>query len=204
MGTLTNLNDVKRSLGLATNVNGTLSFNANLDDTLLNTLIEEASDLFSQETGNNYYGTQGTLTLDVRHPYVVGRKLFFRDDVLRTITRIENDGNSNDGTLTSADWVTMPRQGDYIYGVELKELTWTWGDNRLGAIKVIGALGMNANGQPPARVHLAVTRLASWLYQTRDTRGAVQFVDGTSDTPPEIPNTVLQVIQKEKRNLLYT
>lgn len=205
MGTLTNLNDVKRTLGLGTNVNGTMVYDdTNLDNALLSDIIQEASDFFSHETDNNYYGAQGTLILDSCHPNVSGRKLFFRSDVLRSITRIENDGNANDGTLTTTDWVTMPRQGDFIYGVELKSKSWTYSNGSpLGAIKVIGALGMNPDGQPSERVHLAVTRLASWLYQTRDTRGAIQIVDSTENTPTEMPNIVLQTIEKEKRNLFY-
>ena len=201
MGTLTNLNDVKRSLAIGSNVNGTLVFDVNLDDTLLNTLIEEASDIFSSETGNNYYGTQGTLIINHDCHHVSGRKLFFREDVFRSITQIENDGY---GTLTSNDFVTMPLNSAPYFGVQLKTLSWAYDDTPLGAIRVIGALGMNPNGQPSARVHLAVTRLASWLYQTRDTRGAIQFADTSTNAPEEIPNTVLQVIEKEKRHLIYT
>jgi hypothetical protein len=198
MGTLTNLNDVKRTLAIASNVNGTLTFDKNLDDTLIRELIEDASDYFSVETGNNYYGTNGTLTLDNTQRYVCGRKLFFRDDVLRSITRIENDGI---GTLTSADWITMPKNSTPYYGVELRTQTWSYSDSPLGAIRVIGALGMNADGEPSNRVHLAVTRLASWLYQTRDTRGTVQFSTQTAQQGSDsVPNEVIQTIEKEKRH----
>jgi hypothetical protein len=197
MATLTNLDDVKRTLALGTNTNGTLVFDKHLDDTLITEHIQQASDFFILKTGNNYYGTQGTLVLDVAEPYVCGRKLYFVDDVFRSITRIENDGQ---GTLTSADWVTIPRNSTPYWGVQLKSKSWAYDDTRLGAIKVIGALGENADGQPSPRVHLAVTQLASWLYQTRDTRGSIQLGAQSSRTSnTDIPNLVWDAIDNERR-----
>ena len=198
MGTLTNLNDVKRALSIGSNTNGTLVFDKNLDDTQIASDIQTASDFFSQETGNNYYGAPGTLTLDTTGKYIRHRRLFFRDDVLRSITRIENDGT---GTLTSSDWVTMPRNSSPYYGVELKTKSWSWSNSPLGSIKVIGDLGENANGQPSSTVHLAVTRLASWMYKTRDTRGQIQLSSNRSDNASDNEfNTILEVIQNEKRH----
>ena len=201
MGTLTNLEDVKRALTIADISSGTLVFSVKMDDTLIQTLIEDASDIFSRETKNNYYAALGTLTLDVTSEYVHGRKLFFKDDVALTLTRIENDGN---GTLTAADWVTMPRNTTPIYGVQLKTKAWTWTDSNLGAIKVIGTIGTALDGQPPSRVHLAVTRLASWLYQTRDTRGSVRHADRTVSFSQEAPSLVQTIIEQEQRLRLYS
>ena len=201
MGTLTNLDDVKRALTIADISSGTLIFSLKMDDTLIQTFIEEASDVFSRETKNNYYAALGTLTLDVTSEYVHGRKLFFRDDVALTLTRIENDGN---GTLTAADWVTMPRNTTPFYGVQLKTKAWTWDASRLGAIKVIGTIGTALDGQPPARVHLAVTRLASWLYQTRDTRGSVRYADRTVSFSQDAPSLVQTIIDQEQRLRLFT
>lgn len=202
MGTLSNLNDVKRELAIASNTTGTLVFDKNLDDVQIATDIQRASDFFSQETQNNYYGAPGTLTLDYTNKYIHGRKLFFRDDVLRSITRIENDAV---GTLTSTDWVTLPKNSTPYYGVELKTKYWSYSTSPLGAIKVIGDLGNNANGQPSSLVHLAVTRLASWLYKTRDTRGQIQLSTRTAQTSNEegIPNVVIEVIENEKRHRLH-
>lgn len=201
MGTLTNLNDVKRALSIGSNVDGTLVFDKNLDDTQIALDIQRASDFFATETQNNYYGAIGTLTLDVSEQYIRGRQLFFRHDVLRSITRIENDGN---GTLTSSDWVTMPRNSTPYFGVELKTKYWQWSTSPLGAIRVIGALGENADGQPSAQVHLAVTRLASWLYKTRDTRGNIQLSTGNNATANEgFPDVVREIIENEKRHRLY-
>lgn len=199
MVTLTNLNDVKRSLAIATNSNGTLSFDKNLDDALIADLILQATDMWIEETGVNYFGTQGTLTLDVTDTYVSHQKLFFRED-MQSITRIENDGN---GTLLATDWVTMPRSGDWISGVELKTKFWRWTSSRLAAIRVIGVTGRSVAGQPPEQVHLAVTRLASWLYQTRDTRGSVQFGDRITTFPSNVPDFVQRIALKEKNARLY-
>ena len=201
MATLTNLKDVKRSLAVGSNTTGTLVFDKNLDDILLNDLITQATDMFVKETGVDYFGVEGTLTLDLTHRYVVGRKLFFRDDMV-SVTSIENDGN---GTLTSADWVTMPRDSeDGVYGVELRKLFWRWTDTRFASIKVIGVKGRSANGQPPEQVHLAVTRLASWLYQTRDSRGSIQFGDKVTNFPQDAPKLVQRIANNEKHSRIYT
>jgi len=201
MGPLTNLNDVKRALSIGSNTNGTLVFDKNQDDTQIASDIQAASDFFSQETGNNYYGAPGTLTLDVNEKYVYQRKLFFRDDVFRSITRIENDVN---GTLTSADFVTMPKNSSPYYGVELKTKFWQWSSSPLAAIRVIGDMGENAAGQPSSTVHLAVTRLASWMYKTRDTRGQIQLSSNRSaNTSDNEFNSILEVIENEKRHRLH-
>ena len=204
MGTLTNLNDVKRALSVGSNVNGTVAFDKNLDDTLISTCIQQASDWFSAQSGVNYYAAPGTLTLDATDTYIHYRKLFFRADVV-SVTRIENDGNTNDGTLTSADWVTMPRNpAGYVYGVELKDDYWTYTSSPLGAIRVIGNIGRHLNGQPPDRVHLAVTRLASWVYQTKNNQGSVQFGEAVASAPAEVTNIVQQVLELEREKRLYT
>lgn len=202
MGTLTNLNDVKAELSIGSNTNGTLSYDKNLDDGRITFAIQVASAMFSKETNNNYYGAPGTLTLDVTKKYVSGQKLFFTDDVLRSITRIENDGN---GTLTSSDWITMPKNSSPYYGVELKTKFWSWSTTPQAAIRVIGDLGENVDGQPSDIVHLAVTRLASWLYKTRDTRGAIQLTSSqTAVTANEgVPDIILEVIKLERHERVH-
>lgn len=200
MATLTNLNDVKRALAIATNSSGTLVFDKNLDDTQIQADILAASDLFTFESGQDYDATQGTLTLHATDRYVCGKALFFRKDVL-SITRIENDGL---GTLTASDWVTMPIDSTPLYGVELKTKNWQFSSSRLGAIRVIGVIGRSAAGQPSPRVHLAVTRLASWLYESRDNQGVVHFADREASVPENWPTLVKDILELERSKRIST
>jgi hypothetical protein len=68
------------------------------------------------------------------------------------------------------------------------------------AIQVQGSLGFCNTGAQPDDVILAVTRLAAWLYMTRDSSGdVVKFADGTMVIPSNAPALVLQTAKKYVR-----
>ncbi len=188
MADLTTLAAVKTQLGI-----GTL---LNTDDALLSTYVTEASVMIESYCSRSFNAANGTLTYDIAPPYIYGRKLFFRDDVLG-VYEVRN----GDGTLITSDqYRLLPLNTSPLYGLELlpsSGVTWAWtpAGDWLSAITVAGTLGYSTT--PPQDVVLAATKLAAWLYQNRDNSDDnVRFADGSMNIPSAAPAVVLRILDK--------
>lgn len=198
--TLTTLAAVKRQLGLITNTNGTIADNTD-DDTLIETYVIQASQMFETETRRTFSATSNaTLTYDVLPPQTFGNKLFFTEDMLN-VDRIVNAGT----VIQPGSFTLLPYNGYPKYGLRLDTYSLAyWQQSSLtgwfAAIQIQGTMGYCETGQQPADVTLAVTKLAAYLYQTRDNNGdVVKFADGTMSIPGDAPQMVLRTINSYKR-----
>jgi len=199
MADLTTLAAVRAQLGHA--VSDTV------DDSLIQTYVTQASNLFEAEvlrqTNATFVAQNGTLLLDARAPHAYGRKLYFRQPATGVYLVVNGDGQ----TLTSADYRLLPANDTPKYGMELKSgsgFVWSHTDSPQEAITIGGTLGYVNAGAIPGDVALAVTKAAAYLYMTRDNRGEViRFADGSSQTPGAIPDLFGRVIQRYATVRLY-
>lgn len=194
-GTLTSLAAVKKQLGIGQH--GTL---LTLDDDLLIDYVITASRAVETFCGRNFTAWgNGTLqkTFDYDSPPVFGRVLYLDNDLL-SVTRLENDGNSNSGTITSDKYRLLPSNDTPKYAIELLQgssYAWTYDDTPEDAIKIIGTWGYS--NTPPKDVEDATTHYAAWLYQTRDSTGErVQYADGTVVIPSSAPAIVFNLLRR--------
>ncbi len=186
MADLTTLAAVKLQLSI-----GTL---LNTDDALLSTYVTEASQMIETYTKRTFNAANGTLTFDIAPPYIYGRKLFFREDVLG----VYELRNGNGSVIAPDQYRFLPLNNTPLYGLELlpsASVTWspTPAGDWLSAITLAGTLGYSST--PPSDIQLAATKLAAWLYQNRDNSDDnVRFADGSMTIPSAAPAIVLRIL----------
>lgn len=168
------------------------------DDGLISdVLIPAASDMIQNEVQYQFGTLVGSMKLFAFPPYLVGGVLYFRDNV---VTSIDSIGTDN-GTLTpNIDYVALPLNSLPITRAAL--ITWntTSVNNPAGTLVLNGTLGY---GSIPNDVNFAATKLAAWMYQTRDSDGNIQVVNDITVVPAEAPAMVKSILSKYKHNLLY-
>lgn len=185
MADLTTLAAVRLQLGFAVTETG--------DDTLITSYVSDASQMIETYCKRTLVAANGTLTFDVCPPDIYGRRLFFHEDVLGVYLLTNGDGE----TIASANYRLLPNNGTPKYGLDLIDADFTFTDSRFAAVTVAGTLGMFTSAAIPADLSLAATKLAAWLYQTRDNRGDVtRFADGSMTIPSEAPAVVLNILDK--------
>ena len=168
------------------------------DDTLIeNVLIPAASEMIQNECQYTFGTLQSSLQLFARHPYLVGDTLYFRDNVITAIDSF----NTDNGTLTAnVDYVLLPLNS----APKTRALLINWPavsvSNPAGTLTITGTLGY---GSIPSDVNFAATKLSAWMYQTRDSDGAVQIVNDVTTVPAEAPGMVKAILSKYKHNLLF-
>lgn len=201
---LTSIDLVKRQLGIITNTNGTLADNTD-DDDILQDYVTEASQMFMTETRRQFYAQGGaTLTYDQVAPDIIGRKLYFSRDLL-AVDRVYNGDGS---VIPPTDYRLLPLNATPYYGLELylnASTQWVQGDRGYQNVATVnGTTGFCATGAQPDDVTLAVTKLAAFLYQVRDSSGEiVRFADGSTQIPQNAPALVLRTIQRYARLQVY-
>jgi hypothetical protein len=174
------------------------------DDSLISDYVTQASAWIESEVGFPIVGQGGgTRTYDACPPDVYGRKLFL-GDFFSGIDRIVN----GDGIDVATDeYRLLPPNTTPKYAVELKPsggVSWAYTGDRLDAITVYGTLGYTAGtADIPADLTLAATRLASWLYQTRDSTGDIKVAEGFTVIPANAPALVLRTIANYQRLKVY-
>lgn len=204
MATLTTIDAVKRQLGITTYVDGTLTTNTD-DDDVLQAAVDQASAMFQTEVRREFTATPGaTLTYDLAPPDIYGSKLYFGADFLG----VDQVYNGNGSLIPAANYVLLPNNGLPKYGLQMVNGNGQWYfNNNTGykaAIVVNGTTGFCELEDRPSDVVRAVTKLAAWLYQTRDNTGdVVKFADGTMSIPGDVPSIVIQTIKNYRRPNLY-
>lgn len=168
------------------------------DDVLIEgVLIPAASDMIQNEVQYTFGTLQGDLTIFAGHPYLKGNTLYFRDNVVTAIDSFSTDN----GTLTSGtDYVLEPL--NFNPKTRARLLTWDTLNvtNPAGTLTITGTLGY---GSIPSDVNYAATKLAAWMYQTRDSEGAIQVVNNVTEVPAQAPPLVKSIVSKYKHNLLF-
>ena len=168
------------------------------DDTLIeNVLIPAASDMIQNDCQFTFGTLQGSLELFAGPPYLVGNTLYFRDNVVTAIDSF----NTDNGTLTAnVDYVLQPL--NFVPKVSARLINWTQLNvtNPAGTLTLTGTLGY---GSIPSDVNFAATKLAAWMYQTRDSDGAIQVVNDITTVPAEAPAMIRNILSKYKHNLIF-
>lgn len=168
------------------------------DDTLIeNVLIPAATDMINNEVQFTFGTLYGSLDLFAGPPYFVDGVLYFRDNYVSTLDAITTDN----GTLTqNVDFVLMPMNFAPKTSAALINFSTPSISNPAGTLTISGTLGY---GSIPNDVNYAATKLAAWMYQTRDSSGEIQIVNDVTIVPAEAPAMVRSILSKYKHNLLY-
>lgn len=177
-------------------VKSSLQITTTDDDDLIALYVSQASQMIETQALRQFSATPGTLTLNACAPHLYGNRLFFDTDVLSVASVADSNG-----TLSASQYTLLPLNESPKYGLHLKgtaELTYS--DDPIGAITVVGTLGYCTAANRPADITLAATKMAAWLYQTRDNNGEiVRFADGSTVIPAEAPSLVMRIMTKYTR-----
>ncbi len=188
-------------------VKSVLHITETTDDAIIDNFVTQASQDFSTDARRQFYTSGGaTLTYDIIEPQIIGRKLYFTND-LQAVDRIVNgDGSVIDPTA----YRLLPLNAAPKYAAELfinSNVYWqpSPDTNYQSAIQVQGSIGYNPTNQIPSDVVYAVTKLAVFYYQVRDNSGdVVKFADGTTVIPANAPAVVLKTAKNYKRVQIFT
>lgn len=106
--------------------------------------------------------------------------------------------NGDGTTIPPTAYVTLPRYTTPYFGVRLKQnagYTWTYTANPEGAIAITGRWAYSTVA--PTDIQRAATRIAVWLYRSRDNANADQSVqtDQGIILPNKMPVDVRQIIE---------
>jgi hypothetical protein len=168
------------------------------DDSLISdVLIPAASEMIENEVQYTFGTLHGSLKLFAAPPYLLDNTLYFRDNVFTQVDAVTTDG----GTLTPVtDYTVLPLNFTPKTRLLLTNFPAVSINNPAGTLTVSGTLGY---GSIPSDVNFAATKLAAWMYQTRDSDGNIQVVEGVTNVPAEAPPLVLRILAKYRHNLIF-
>lgn len=192
---LTTTDAVKRQLAIG--APGTLNTK---DDDLIAVYVEQASELIQRECMRIFGTLTGEFTHDAGYPVSEGPTLFLQQDAIKVDYLI----NGSNGAITPDKFRLLPLNASPKYAVQLLNssgLVWQTGQN---AVTLFGTMGYCLPEDRPADITLAATRLASFLYMSRDNDGSIQVADGTAIIPADAPSFVMKVIGKYVRKTFWS
>lgn len=168
------------------------------DDPLIqDVLIPAATDMINNEVQFTFGSAPGQLSLYAAPPYLVGGVLYFRDNLVVSIDAID----VTDGTLTNGvDYVLQPLNFTPKTSALLLNYNAVSVLNPAGTLMITGTLGY---GSIPGDVNYAATKLAAWMYHTRDSDGSIEIVGDITTVPATAPPLVMKILSKYKHNLLF-
>jgi len=140
------------------------------DDTLLTSLIARAQSAIDAYTSRKFEASADTTRKFTVGKDTDGHKLYLDED-LSSITAIvtnADDGSGGD-TLTTADYVTHPRNRTPYNMVEIllsSQYSWTYTTDPEGGITVAGKWAYSTS--PPNDIIHACLRLAAYYYRQKD------------------------------------
>lgn len=169
------------------------------DDTLIGGFATRAQSIIERITNKVYEASSDSTKRFDAVRDVCGRMLFFDNLWLASITTVTN----GDGVVvSSADYVTEPRNTGPWYGLTMKtgaDAVWTFDDDPEDAIVVVGKWAYALT--PPDYIVQATIRLAAWLYRQKDTAADVDRPiltgDGVTIMPMRLPGDVMQLIEMD-------
>lgn len=174
-----------------------LNASATSDDGLISSVIIPAASQMIENEARLTFGTlQSSLYLDAAHPYLKGNTLYFRDNLVVGVDNFTSDT----GTLTSVMYDLLPLNFSPKYAARLRP-GYDWGYSVAEkAFTVTGTLGY---GTLPADINFAATKLAAWIYNTRDSEGNIQIVENVTEVPAQAPPLVKSILEKYKHDMVF-
>lgn len=141
------------------------------DDTLITALIVRAQKWIDQYTGRTFEAAA-----DATHYFTVGentqgRDLWLDADLCSITTIKTNADASSPTTLTTADYVTVPRNSAPYHIIRLKRSSdddWTYDSDPTGGIEVTGKWAYSTTA-PDDIIHACI-RLTGFLYRQKDSQ----------------------------------
>ncbi len=167
------------------------------DDSLIqNVLIPAASAMIEGDCHFNFGTLQSFLKADAAPPYLYGNTLYFRDNLVVAIDNFTSDS----GTLTPDMYDLLPLNFTPKDRVRLKP-GYSWMVNVAnGAFTITGTLGY---GSIPSDVNFAATKLAAWMYQTRDSEGNIQVIENVTEVPAQAPPLVKNIVRRYSHDQIF-
>ncbi len=171
------------------------------EDALIDDLIVAAKGYIDDYTGRTFDGTSTSARAFTVGEDTDGRTLFFDEDVA-FISAIVNKADSDAGTeaITSAHYVTIPRNKTPWYAIKLKASAnkeWDFEDDPEGGITVTASWRYGTSA--PAAIQDKARRLVVFLYRQKDTSADLDRPlltgDGVTILPSMVPNDVHKVLE---------
>ena len=147
------------------------------DDALITSLIARAQASIDQYTHRTFSSTADSTRSFTVGEDTDGLTLWFDEDIT-TITTVTTNADASTGTtVSSTEYITMPRNRKPYYGVKIKssaDKDWTFEDDPESGVTVAGRWAYST--APPEDVKHACIRLSAYYYQQKD----AQVFDVTS------------------------
>jgi hypothetical protein len=140
------------------------------DDTLLSDLIDRAQEAIDSHTRRTFEdpGADATRNFTVGED-TDGLYLYFDEDIY-SITTVKSDADgSSPTTITSTQYVTIPRNTTPYYGIKILSSSneyWDYTDDPENGIEITGRWAYSSAA--PADVSQACARWAAYMYRQRD------------------------------------
>lgn len=156
-------------------------------DGLIAALIPRAQNTIETIT-NNVFEVSGVTTR--RFDYLLqtdGYKLYFDEYLATTDSLVVTNGTGD--VVASSNYVTMPRNHNPIYGLQLKtdtDVVWDYDDSPEAAIQVTGYWGYSQS-PPDAIKQVAIQLVLHWVRQN------------DQDTPQAIPEDIAMSLKPYSR-----
>ena len=168
------------------------------DDMLLTALIARAERIWESPimSGRSFEAREDSTRYFDSVADVTGLTLFIDKD-LCAITSITN---GDDDVLTTAEYVTQPRNDTPYYSIKLKSsysLRWEDDDNgdSENAITIVGRWSYST--KPSDEVKHAILRFSAWLYRQKDTSADIDrpFISqsGVTVMPASFPKDIMDL-----------
>jgi hypothetical protein len=167
------------------------------DSLISDVLIPAASQMIENDCQYTFGTLPGSLQVFAAPPYLVEGVLYFRDNVFSQVDSIRDDN----GTLTpTTDYTLLPLNFTPKTRMRLNNYFVPTATNPAGTLTITGTLGY---GSIPADIGFAATKLAAWMYQTRDSDGNIQVVENVTNVPAEAPAMIHNILSKYRHSLIF-
>jgi len=174
---------------------------ATTDDDLLQDCLSDAQKYIETQTSRIFECTADTTRyFDAFADTVQYRELFFDTDLCQITSVVNGDG----ATITTAQYVTNPRNITPYYSIQLKLSSTTYLNYDTSPENAIAVTGRWAYSlTPPQDIIHATKRLAKWYYNQRDTSAEVDRPmltnSGATLLPSAIPKDISDILNTYKR-----
>lgn len=169
------------------------------DDTLLGTLAARAQAAIDRHCGRTFEASTNTIRYFDATRDTAGRTLYLDRD----LCSINSVTNGDSTAITSASYVTEPRNDTPYYAIMLlgtSGVQWTWATNPENAIAISGKWAYSTSA--PDDIVQAATRLGAYYYRQKDAQTFETTASpelGIVIVPMAVPRDVLALLAPYKR-----
>ena len=148
-----------------------LDIQGEADDPLIESLVGRAQQAIDSHTRRTFEdpGADATRYFTVGVD-TDGLSLYFDEDIY-TLTTVKTDADGTPRTITSSEYVTIPRNTTPYYGIKILSSSneyWDYTDDPEGGIEITGRWAYSSSA--PNDVAQACARWAAYMYRQRDSQ----------------------------------